>query len=298
MCKMLMVLVAILGCSPGAFAATGSCYYKYKETRHEGEMCIEALNRKYICRNGTWLLQGPCKETARKGEKKEKEDFVKPIITTETMPNAPGEYSLRLSGEYGRLNQDTTIYIPKAQIFFGLSERVGGELNFPFVLKPDAGNAFGMGDISLGLKILLAKHKSWFPALSAELELKFPTGDPNNKMGFGLMEYAAIFAFLKDFSVVNIQGNIALSVGINPVDGKRELKTLYHVSLALPLWVMILFLELDAAVGQRPEQNRLALAPGFKYHITETMFMALSVPIGLNATTESFRVIAQIQFGL
>src|ERR1700722_9990330 len=78
--------------------------------------------------------------------------IVEPIITEEAMPNESGDWDLRESGSY--LWQDTggSGFLPRPQLFFGIANRWGGEIEVPWPFPLQGTNHSGIGDNSTTVK--------------------------------------------------------------------------------------------------------------------------------------------------
>jgi hypothetical protein len=72
---------------------------------------------------------------------------VEPIATEETLPAERGEWVLRWSADYLRAHEPSA-HVPRAQLFFGLANRVGAEVDLPFVVSGGAGGRYGVGDLA------------------------------------------------------------------------------------------------------------------------------------------------------
>lgn len=72
-------------------------------------------------------------------------EFVEPIVTEETLPNEVGDWDLRLSCGYTHRKEARTADCVRAQVFFGIARRWGGEVNLPLTYAMDtpAGHGFG-----------------------------------------------------------------------------------------------------------------------------------------------------------
>ncbi len=109
-------------------------------------------------------------------EPQEAPKFVEPIITEETLPNEPGELSIRLSTEYRKDGGSATAVLPRFQIFYGPMDRLGMELDLPMAYREEEASNYGLGDLSASLKLLLIRHGPEIPAVVLGLEAGFPTG--------------------------------------------------------------------------------------------------------------------------
>jgi len=69
-------------------------------------------------------------------------------------------------------------------------------MDFPLITifnqkESQLGNPFGLGDTDYSIKYNFYKEKegSWWPAISASLNIEPPTGDPKKQLGSGLIDY-------------------------------------------------------------------------------------------------------------
>lgn len=228
-----------------------------------------------------------------KGETKSEASFVEPILTEETMPNEPGELTLRVSNDYRKLGSESIVTLPEIQLFYGLAERLGAELNAPLAHHRGGGHTtHGLGDTSLGLKYLVLEHSSNWPAVVVGLEAGFPTGDVNRRLGEGALELEPFVALLKDFQRFSLQGNFGWSTELNR---DRDDRFTYNWALAVPLVgrKVHLMAEINGDWGREPQTS---VAPGIKYNFTDNQFIAVGVPYGLNEHTPGWGLVTQFQF--
>ena len=227
-------------------------------------------------------------------EVKPEMNIVEPILTEETLPNDPREWSLRLTTDYRKRGSEVTAALPRLDIFYGLAERLGVELGVPLAYQQGGGTrAYGLGDVSLGLKYLVVEHQQNLPAVVFGLEAGFPTGDADRELGEGAYELTPFVALLKDFGHFSLQGNFGWS---KQVSGAREDRWVYNWALAVPLCdhKVHLLTELNGDWGRRPQT---AVAPGLKYNFNDRTFIGVAVPIGLNRHTADWGIVTQFQTG-
>lgn len=220
--------------------------------------------------------------------------FVEPILTEETMPNEPGELSLRVSTDYRRRGGESVGALPKVELFYGIVERLGAELSVPMAYHHgDGQTTYGLGDVSLGLKYLVIEHTPEWPAVVFGLEAGLPTGSRSRELGEGAVELEPFIALLKDFGRFSIQGNFGWSKQVNR---EREDRFTYNWALAAPLLErkVHVLVEMNGDWGREPQT---AVAPGLKYNFTDEVFIGAAVPFGLNEHTPDWGIVTQFQIG-
>jgi len=225
-----------------------------------------------------------------------------PIAFEEIMPAEPGESSVRFSLEENRLAGDdsepeASLYsVPRAQLFFGLADRLGCDLSCPLLARKEEGGATkaGLGDISLGLKYLLLREREWRPALSVIAELELPTGRRSDGLGEGSIGTAVSLGWLKNLARTTLQGTVGYAFS---GEGEEE-NILYGISAAFPItssWR--LFAELTGERDLKENRDRIAAGPGLKYGLSEEAFIAAGFMAGLGETAGDRRLVTQVQFG-
>lgn len=220
------------------------------------------------------------------------EEFVEPVLIEETLPNAPGELSVRLTTDYRRGDGDAVGTLPNLQLFYGLCERVGASLAVPaaYVSSVD-GVHYGLGDLSTDLKCLLLKPAPTLPAVVAGVEATFPTGSRTRSLGEGVYELTPNVALLKDFGSFCLQGGFGWA---KQVGSRHRDAWTYGWAASAPLVKQKLNLLLEAQ-GDWAGTSHATLAPGVKYSLTQTFAFGLASPLGLNRNTDKWGVITQAQ---
>lgn len=228
-------------------------------------------------------------EPAGKTEQK----FLEPIIIEETMPNAPGELTLRLTTDYRENGAEAIGALPRFQLFYGLVDRLGTSLSVPMTYNKSDGSAhYGLGDLSLDLKYLLLRPGPTVPALVVGIEAGFPTGNQNSGLGEGAYEMAPFVGLLKDFGPVCLQGNFGWS---KEITGARTDRVTYGWALSVPIEARKLYL-LAELQGDFGSPNHVTIAPGVKYLVCDNFSLGLAGPLGLNSHTETWGIVTQFQF--
>jgi hypothetical protein len=228
-------------------------------------------------------------------EGKPEAGIVEPILTEETLPNEPRELSLRLTTDYRRKESEAVAFLPRVDVFYGLVERVGVELTVPMAYhKGEAGRAYGVGDLSLGVKYVIVEHQRNVPAVVVGLEAGFPTGNQGRELGEGAYELTPFVALLKDFGPFSVQGNFGWA---RQVTAARADQWGYNWALAVPVCNRKLHLlaELNGDWGRFPSST---LSPGVKYNLKGETAIGLAVPIGVSGNAPDWGVVAQFQMGI
>jgi hypothetical protein len=225
-------------------------------------------------------------------------EVVEPIATEETLPAERGEWVMRWSGDYLRAHEPSA-HVPRAQLFFGLANRVGAEIDLPFVVSAERGGRYGVGDVGTTIKWLVAGsgERAHSGALTLGCEIAWPTGNREAGTGAGATEIRPFVGMLKEFKGLTLQGNVGW---------ERQLETggddglAYGWALALPTADRRLtaFAEVGGRWVRRGEAATLAVSPGLRYEVAPGMSAGLAVPLGLRPDMSRWGVTAQWQFRL
>lgn len=223
---------------------------------------------------------------------------VEPIATEETLPAERGEWMLRWSGDYLRAHEPLA-HVPRAQLFFGLANRLGAEIDLPLVVTGERGGRYGLGDMGTTIKWLVtgSGERAHPSALTLGFELAWPTGNPDSGTGEGATEIRPFVGVLKEFRGLTLQGNVGWERQLE-TDGEDGLA--YGWALALPTADRRLtaFAEVGGRWVRRGEASTLTFSPGFRYDVAPGMSVGLAVPLGLRSDMSRWGVIAQWQFRL
>lgn len=224
--------------------------------------------------------------------------IVEPIVTEETMPNEPGDWDLRFSGAYSWRGTEGFGVFPRAQLFFGLADRWGGEIELPLAFAKMETNQYGLGDISASVKYLLRKPGVRIPGFVLGLETAFPSGSTSKGLGEGAFEAAPFVAIVHASRWAVLQGNFGYSAvhRIRTTDASNQI--FYNAAVAFPLERLkaCLLWEINGAHG--PGGSQVALSPGLKYNLTPDRYLAVAFPIGLNSQTPRLGFVLQLQIAL
>ncbi len=253
--------------------------------------------KKFLCGTICLLLCAASLASADEDESNKREQFVEPIITEETFPNKVGEWDLRMSLEFKGDGGLLAAFFPRLQLFGGLVPRLGVEVNVPQVYQKET-SAYGLGDVSAGLKWLFVKNKDETFATVLGAEAGFPTGSQRRQTGKGTYEFAPFLALLKDFGRFSLQGNLAWSQEWAQAGGGRADRFEYNGALAAPLPKNLhLLAKINGIRGAEAGENGAALASSVKYNLNPEMFVAAAAPFGLNAAAADWGIVTQFQIG-
>ncbi len=223
---------------------------------------------------------------------------VEPIATEETLPAEPGEWALRWSGDYLRAHEPSA-HVPRAQLFFGLANRLGADIDLPFVISGERGGSYGVGDVATAIKWLVAGsgEGSHPNGLTLGAEVAWPTGNSEFGTGEGVTEIRPFVGALKEFKGLTLQGNVGWERQL--VTGGED-GLAYGWALALPTSDRRLtaFAEVGGRWVRHGDASTLAVSPGFRYEVAPGMSAGFAVPLGLRSDMSRWGVIAQWQFRL
>ena len=218
--------------------------------------------------------------------------FIEPILIEETMPNDPGEWSLRSTFDYRRGNIGAIGTLPSVEAFYGIADRLGTSLSFPMsYADQNASSHYGLGDISASLKYLVIRQGPTMPALVIGVEATFPTGNQRYGLGDGAYELAPSLALLKEIGPVCVQGNFAWS---KQISAQHADQWTYGWCVSTPLVKRKVYV-LTEIQGDWGSPNHTTLGPGIEYYFSEKVTAGLSIPIGLNSNTHEWGIVTQFQ---
>jgi hypothetical protein len=222
--------------------------------------------------------------------------IVEPIITEETMPNEPGEWDLRLSGSYMWQGPGGFGLFPRAQLFFGIAKRWGGEVEAR--IAKETANHYGVGDISTTMKYLVLEPGVRSPGVVLGLETTFPSGNAPRGLGEGVLEAAPFVAAVYASRSAVLQGNFGYAVvhRISGTDASNQF--FYNGAVAFPIERLNAFLLGEINGTHASGGNQVAFSPGLKYNLTPERYLAIAFPVGLNQQSPRLGIVLQIQIAL
>jgi len=225
-------------------------------------------------------------------------NIVEPIITEETMPNEAGDYDLRLSGSYLWRGDIGSGFLPRAQLFFGIANRWGGEIEVPMAFAKSATGHYGVGDISTTVKFLARKPATRSPGIVLGLEMNFPSGSVNDGLGEGALEAAPFVALVQTAGRFVLQGNLGYSIFHKVQETDARDQFFYNGALAFRLQHIRSFLLGEINGNRTATGSQIAFSPGMKYSFTPQRYLAIALPIGLNSQTPRMGIVLQMQITL
>jgi hypothetical protein len=262
------------------------------------------MRKKQFCRFGfllafaTCVLCCPQGALAQESNAKPLAHIVEPIITEETMPNEPGDWDLRLTGSYFWHGSARSGFLPRSQLFFGIADRWGGEIEVPFSFSKETTTHYGLGDVSATLKFLARKPAAQSPGLVLGLETTFPTGNTAWGHGEGIYEAAPFVALVQASRHLILQGNLGYSLVRRVRDTDARNQFFYNTALAVPLRHGTTFLLGEINGTHAANRESISFSPGVKFNFTPERYLGLALPIGLNSQTPRMGVVLQLQLAL
>jgi hypothetical protein len=224
--------------------------------------------------------------------------IIEPIITEETMPNEPGDWDLRFSGSYSWRGTEGSGFLPRTQLFFGIANRWGAEIEVPLAFAKKETNHYGAGDISATVKYLVRKPSVRMPGFVLGVEMMFPTGNSNKGLGEGVFEMAPFVAAVYASRRAVLQGNFGYSAvhRISQTDANNQI--FYNGAVAFPFERLNACLVWEINGTHAPDRNQVAFSPGLKYNLNPERHLAIAFPIGLNSQTPRLGIVFQMQIAL
>lgn len=237
-------------------------------------------------------------ESHPQGSRPGPSEFVEPILTEETLPNEMGEWDLRITSEYHNSDHEGTVLLPRAQVFFGIADRLGGEIGLPLAFKSDQGSRYRATALSASLKWLAAESHETGMAVSLGTEVEVPVGNSAEDDEHAY-EITAFIASLRDFGTLSLQGNIGISLAVPTAAGDRERTFVYDLAMAVPAANRKLYFlaEINGSAGLNYTGHPLTLSPGLKSYPTDSVALGLALPVGVSDDAEDWGVVLQLQFG-
>lgn len=186
---------------------------------------------------------------------------------------------------------------PRVQLFFGITDRLGGDIDVALVLARNHGRHYGPGDVETSLKWLLVAPGTDVPAITVGWEFGWPTGSVEKGTGGGAVELHPFLGLLKDFGSFSVQGDIGWSRAIGGEEAERAVPYNWAVALPLSRPETALMVEINGGIGLRGEHSLVAAAPGIRYGLRPGMSVAVAVPIGLTSRSDQWGIVTQWQLG-
>ncbi len=123
-----------------------------------------------------------------------------PFYTDDASTTGKGQLHFEFFNEYDRLQHDVYPSIRQntasMKLNYGLTDSLELDVDNPYLAifrtrQTTPARLNGVGDTNLGVKWNFHKESegSWAPALSASMYFEFPTGDPSQQLGSGLVDY-------------------------------------------------------------------------------------------------------------
>ncbi len=244
------------------------------------------------------MLWYPHAALAQELNTESRDHIVEPIITEETMPNEPGDYDLRLSGSYLWRGATGSGFLPRAQIFFGIANRWGGEIEVTMAFAKDPTGHYGIGDLSMTVKYLARKPASRSPGIALGLDMTFPSGNVNEGLGEGVLEAAPFVALVQESGRFVLQGNLGYSIihKVRETDARNQF--FYNSALAFRLQHIRTFLLGEINGIRTATGSQIAFSPGMKCNFSPQRCVAIALPIGMNSQTPRLGIVLQMQITL
>ncbi|MBI2336698.1 MAG: transporter [Deltaproteobacteria bacterium] len=234
------------------------------------------------------------------------------VFQTEVVyPQEKGEVQLTIAPRFSEGDAQNIIQIPLS-IEYGITDAWQIELEWDaFVNRdPTAGGATrGIGDLEIGTKYSFMNIADWAFHVAAGFEISLPLGDLNKELTEGFIEYEPFFILAKDFPKLNnsqifTQFGISLVQRIkNHTDPDEDEPAAHELNWNIGFFVPAGPIRFTTEFNWRNnrwnndgEENQMYLTPGLVWDLPKTWELGLGIPIGLNGTSDNFRVIAMLTY--
>ena len=235
----------------------------------------------------------------------------------------------RRTAEYVGANLSTTdtddFWKTAAKVAYGLTDSLQANLYVPYGHVKTQGTLAGtttqldrydFGDVTAGLSVKLVEqdHNNWLPTLAATVTAVLPTSDKDAGIGKDAYGWNVGLAASKAVDDFFWHGNIAYG----ELDNTEEFGQLNNLGQkvsadedVLSCGLALVYsptrqydlicetyaeFERERRLDETEDRMSWYLAPGGKYHLSETTDLGLSVPIGLRGDTYEWGLIAKVQF--
>lgn len=251
--------------------------------------------------SATCLIAGVAHSAEPEGEEGELEGYSEAIAFEEVLPEAAPEIALRLSVEAvrsaeARVESGPDRYsLPRTQLFYGITRRLGGEVEVPMVLvREGSESAYGFGDLGAGLKLTLLQSRS--AALVVSEEVSLPTGDPTTDLGEGKGEFETGLGAVAVLRPLVLQARAGLMVTTAEV----ETGVFHATSLGVEAVAerVLFYAEAIGELSFGDEGYAFSAGPGAKLRLSPETFVAVGGQLGWTDPADRYRLIAQVQHGL
>jgi hypothetical protein len=231
-------------------------------------------------------------------EAPEQAGYVESIAFEEVLPNEPGEWDVRVSVTATRapvaMTAGTgTFLVPSAQLYFGITRRLGGEIALPFVMRIDGDREAALGNAGFGLKYLALAQAGWLPSLSVMAEVSPPTSTESSMSSEGAELEGALGAALVRSGIV-----VQAAIGVSSTFGdERELALVHNLSTAVALPARFhAFAEVVGETELAELETSILAGPGLRYAIGRELSVAASGLVGVAGDAHP-RAQVQVQYG-
>jgi hypothetical protein len=236
----------------------------------------------------------------------ERNELIQEVFQTELVysQNA-GETQLRLSPMFQREPDARTLTLTTA-IEYGLSDQwqIGAEWDAWVYRKPDhARSASGIGDTELSLKYGFGDFSDRDIHAAVQFDLGLPTGDARRQLGEGLFIFEPSLMFAKDFPHwANLQLFTQIGLAFIQRESGHDAEPAAHEfvwnnGLFLPLGGFVWSAEFNWSNNEwnhGGKNNEFYFTPGWTWSPAAGWELGAGVPIGLNSSSDDFRVILKI----
>ena len=214
----------------------------------------------------------------------------RPTLSADTATTAPGTFELEAGGQ---IDPHDSWGIP-VTLKWGMS--TGAELFVgwtPYEVENRTGpNASGVGDTFVGLRYRFLEETRAAPAAALQLTTKLPTGDENDGLSTGEVDFLA--AVILDKQVGQVSTTLFYQLGVlgEPDDADTDIEHSIALAGTFPMvdqWA--LYGELAAVEIPEQDLNEILATAGFMYTVRKDLVLDVGVVVGLNHDAPDFQIV-------
>lgn len=235
------------------------------------------------------------------------------VFQTELVyPQEKGEFQLTFAPRFSRKDDERKTDLP-VRLEYGLTNRWQVEVEWKTFTRRRSENSVeaerSTGDVSISTKYSFLNIKKSNFHSSLQFEVGFPTGNVDNGLSEGFIEYSPSASFAKDFPRLSrlqifSQVGVSLKQRVKKPRFSDELESDAHEfflngGFFLPVKKARFVGEINWNTDQwnrRGGNSEVYVTPGFVYKLPGRWEIGIGVPIGVTRDADKFRTIGQVIF--
>jgi len=246
----------------------------------------------------------------------EREQPIQEVFQTDLVyPQEKGEVQLTLAPQFHRAGQSRQWIIPLS-IEYGLTDAWQVELEWAMFQHRNPGEestTFGIGDLEIGTQYSFMNLAGAHFHAAGALHILFPTGNVNDDLTEGFIEYEPSLILARDFPGLNnlqlfTQVGIGLVQRIKSPDAPKErepaaheffLRAGFFLPFKLPVGTFAFTSEFTwttNAWNNSGEEDQKYYTPGLVWNLPHGWEIGIGAAIGLNDDADAYRIIGMLTY--